>query len=440
MAWGPGAYSPQDWNTIAGKNETMVQPCRSILPVGAMVLLLAAGPVLALTGLEIHGYLRAGAGTAAGGDGRQACFFLPGAGAKYRLGNECETYGELAASYGRQPAGGRPGWRYLVMLNARGEGEPGLGNVQEAARHVGRPNQNWLDLEMPAGGILAGAHLWLGRRFYQRQDVHINDFFYWDNSGPGLGIEDVSFGPYKFAYAFRRDDKGEGPTATDPRRVLSHDFRLYGRKDRGGGEFTLGFDYKHAEGGGAGRGLDGYWLNARHVLDRGERGFNKLALQYGRGAGAGLNGHPVNATDGTARTWRLVEQLLFQPGPALSGMFTLIYQDGRDSAGARSRWFSMGARPILHLDGHWNVAAEAGHDRVWSDGAAERLGKLTVALQYSAGRGFFARPVGRLFVTHARWNRAAQGAAAAGSPLSASGVFGSRTRGTTYGLQLETWF
>src|SRR5215470_5098774 len=43
---------------------------------------------------EYHGYLRSGAGLNGEG-GRMVAFQAPGAGAKYRLGNEADTYGEL---------------------------------------------------------------------------------------------------------------------------------------------------------------------------------------------------------------------------------------------------------------------------------------------------------------------------------------------------------
>lgn len=51
---------------------------------------------LAAQALEFHGYGRTGFGEALGDKGRQACFQLPGAPAKYRLGNECESYWERA--------------------------------------------------------------------------------------------------------------------------------------------------------------------------------------------------------------------------------------------------------------------------------------------------------------------------------------------------------
>ena len=43
---------------------------------------------------EFHGYLRSGYGLNGSG-GQQVAFLAPGAGAKYRLGNEAETYAEL---------------------------------------------------------------------------------------------------------------------------------------------------------------------------------------------------------------------------------------------------------------------------------------------------------------------------------------------------------
>src|SRR4030095_5924821 len=47
-----------------------------------------------LNAFEFHGYFRSGYGLNSQG-GQQVAFQAPGAGAKYRLGNEAETYGEL---------------------------------------------------------------------------------------------------------------------------------------------------------------------------------------------------------------------------------------------------------------------------------------------------------------------------------------------------------
>jgi maltoporin len=47
-----------------------------------------------LGSFEFHGYFRSGDGLNGEG-GRQVAFQAPGAGAKFRLGNEAETYGEF---------------------------------------------------------------------------------------------------------------------------------------------------------------------------------------------------------------------------------------------------------------------------------------------------------------------------------------------------------
>lgn len=60
-------------------------------------LALAIGAVLSSASamaVDFHGYARSGIGWTNDG-GEQQCHKLAGAGSKYRLGNECETYAEL---------------------------------------------------------------------------------------------------------------------------------------------------------------------------------------------------------------------------------------------------------------------------------------------------------------------------------------------------------
>ena len=47
----------------------------------------------------------------------------------------------------------------------------------------------WAGYEMPSG-----IHLWAGKRFYQRKDIHIMDFYYLNNSGTGFGVENIAAG------------------------------------------------------------------------------------------------------------------------------------------------------------------------------------------------------------------------------------------------------
>jgi maltoporin len=51
-------------------------------------------------------------------------------------------------------------------------------------------------------GALENATLWVGQRFYNRHDIHMSDYYYWSNSGPGAGIEEIKAGPAKLSLAY----------------------------------------------------------------------------------------------------------------------------------------------------------------------------------------------------------------------------------------------
>ena len=51
---------------------------------------------------------------------------------------------------------------------------------------------------------LPGSTIWAGKRFYQRHDVHMIDFYYWDISGPGAGLENIDVGFGKLSLAATR--------------------------------------------------------------------------------------------------------------------------------------------------------------------------------------------------------------------------------------------
>jgi maltoporin len=62
--------------------------------------------------------------------------------------------------------------------------------------------------------------------------------------------------------------------------------------------------------------------------------------------------------------------------------------------------------------------------------------KKTLALQFSPQSSWWSRPVLRLFVTRANWNKYAT---AWGAP-SGLGVFNGYQAGTTVGAQIEAWW
>ena len=159
-----------------------MQPAQLLRPCALLAAILLATPALAV---DFHGYMRSGIGATAGG-GDQACFQAAGAPAKYRLGNECETYAEIGL--------GHEAWKegeqsfYIDSMIAYksdqandweatdSDGGSAFNNGTSSIRQFNVQAKNFL----PA---LPGATLWAGKRYYKRNDVHINDYYYWDVSG-----------------------------------------------------------------------------------------------------------------------------------------------------------------------------------------------------------------------------------------------------------------
>jgi maltoporin len=379
-------------------------------------------PALAL---DTSGYFRAGQGSDLDGAG-QACFKLAGAGSKYRLGNECEVYGEVLFS---QNLRADPGTRLSAHVMASLASPGGLDNLGGGDNDYRLP-QAYLALSDLPG--LSGGMAWIGNRYYKREDVHINDYFYWNPSGIGLGIEDYGLGVGKLSYAIFRKDHIDQTHA-----AARHDLQLRGLPANPGGDWRLGLSYISESG--AGR-HSGWSMSAQHLQQGVFAGWNKLAFQWGNGPGTGLGstGNLANTSDN--QRLRAVEQLYFKASLALDGLVTVIYQHDAAPAGDQE-WFSLGGRLVYSLGGNWKLQAELGHDRVKPEGAAARqLTKFTLAPTWSSASGLFGRPEVRVFYTYANWNEAARQAAGPGDALSASGVYLGDRHGSTLGVQIEHWW
>lgn len=375
--------------------------------------------------LDFNGYMRSGVGTnGTGGD--QICFKAPGAASKYRLGNECETYSELALSekVTSKPSGA---WFKYSALMAF---------VVDTAQDWEQFDPSWREVYVEAGNVLSGsqskARFWAGKKFYRRHDVHITDFFFWDNTGPGAGVEDISLGAVDMAYAWRRN------TTADDRAITGHDVRFYNIRSNPNGKLTLGVLLLTADE--SQDGFDGQGGSQLHIVHEQQQllgGYNKLALQLGKAAGSTLTNTPDDTASADSEKLRLVEQLMFQPNRQWSGMFTFVLEQTKDV----QEWTSIGIRPVYHFSDHVKLAVELGHDIVEPEAGEKRtLTKLTIAPQLSYKGGFWGRPVLRAFVTYADWNEAARDDAIAPVAGGTAGVFGADTSGMTYGFQAEAWW
>ena len=49
--------------------------------------------------------------------------------------------------------------------------------------------------------------LWIGKRYYKREDIHVLDEYYYNVSGTGVGLENVVLGSGKISLAWTRNDK-----------------------------------------------------------------------------------------------------------------------------------------------------------------------------------------------------------------------------------------
>ncbi|MCF6759463.1 maltoporin [Pseudomonas fragi] len=387
---------------------------------------------LSANALEFAGYLRSGVGNSLNG-GKQSCFKLPGAEAKYRLGNECEQYAELEL---RQDVYSFDDGSVLSV-----DGMASLYNKYDrqltfqgdnGSARLPQLYAQWSNL--PG---LNGGSLWAGRRYYKRNDIHISDFYYWNQSATGAGIEDVLIGGLKYSYALSRKDN-----LYQENYVTRHDFNVGGFNTNPGGELELGLSY-----------LDkpertdahsGWAITAQHVQSEFLGGKNKFAVQYGEGSGTGLGYTGDFRLDNSSKRYRIVEFFDWQVTPRFGGQVEAVYQKDFRPDGGNQEWLSLGVRPTYAISEQFKLVTELGHDQVKAADGTRKLSKFTFAPTWSPkGPGFWTRPEVRLYYTYASWNAAAQRAANefdAGSALSDSGAFGSARHGSNAGLQVEYWW
>jgi maltoporin len=403
---------------------------------------------------EFHGYLRSGFGVNGKG-GDQEAFGAPGAPAKYRLGNETETYGEAIFVNN---------WIRPENVN-----DKTFFKTEILLTFITAQNQNFDAEDVftiresfgQAGGVVESKpdlKFWAGQRYYHRHDTHIHDFFYLSMSGYGGGFEDLKLGSDaagKLAGGYFGASSNDDALESDIGRPVKHvfDLRLEDVELAGLATFWLAGAYHprgdDADGAEIVPAQAGVAAGVLHTIPEFMGGFNKIVLQYGRGQltdydvfyrtpvdqlGEGQAPNTVLLED--AFRIRVIEALVLQPTPGISFMGTALYQFtdyGADEDSTES-WFSVGGRPIFHFTDYFNLAFEAGLDYVDSDfGPSDYLAKLTVAPQISAGRIFWSRPVLRAYFTYAFWGEEFEGAVG-GAP------YATDTAGIGAGLQMESWW
>lgn len=407
--------------------------------------------------LETHGYVRTGIGQSAGGT-TQAEFQAPGAQSKYRFGNEANTNIEIAADYRFSLRQGQDDEAPYVQLFYMVDDFEYYGNYDELGPD--RTAQAYVRL---ANIFAPGLALWIGRRYYDRKFIHMNDHC-WLNAGQGAyagaGIEGINFhvGTLSIA-AFRLNDKHIRRSAADDEALRkecslhakSLDVRLSEVKITEGGILTIWsqwvtressrrLGFKNEDGYGL-----GFWYD--HVLGSGVS--DTFAVTYRRGAAmvqGTFNARPVREDQGydlnESYVWEtnnsfLIERSLF----SLQWGLVVRHEDfGRKGIGGSAvKWYSSGIRPVYYITDHLHAVMELGLDYV-DNGIRDCKGsvrKATFALQLARGCGYYSRPALRFFVTGASWSSDFRGLVGAGPD---DAPYGDAIRGLTWGIQTECWW
>ncbi len=375
--------------------------------VAAAVISTQAGAV------DFKGYARSGIGWTGSG-GEQQCFQATGANSKYRLGNECETYAEI--QLGQEVW--KEGEKSFYVDSMIGYAVSQLNDDEQTSPSVRQMNvvgKNLFD-------ALPGANIWAGKRYYKRHDVHMIDFYYWDVSGPGGGIEDIDLGFGKLSLAATRNSEAGGSeafingstTGTQKNRANDiFDVRLGGMEINPGGSLEVGFDYGSAN---DTKGFhpvvedatkDGWMGTIEHTQTFGPNdSLNKFVVQYATDAMTQTTGRPRTAENADGHMVRVIDHGAIDFNDTWSLMYVGMYQDVDRDNGNGTTWYTAGVRPMFKWTPIMSTLLEVGYDNVKSQNTGDRNSqyKVTLAQQWQAGNSIWSRPAIRVFATYAKWD------------------------------------
>ncbi len=416
----------------------------------------AAVALMALTGTgtaragtpEFTGYFRLPAFAENDRGGGQVCFDLAGTREKAtgRLGNECGTYTELNFGLPVYEADNGIQFNYDVMLAWFQRNAKDAASGNEGSNTTGTIfKQNFASVT-GFGGWLEGSELWMGKRYYRRQDIHAMDWYYIGNDAvQGFGIQDIDVGLGKFSAAVLYKDNSDD--SSESGRDLRLDWSNIPVNTNGELEFiAIARDADQSDSTPE-QAEDGFEFTVQHTQKDLWGGFNKFAVQYGRGAagGSGLGGQFNFTTDDT-ETFRIVDHLVIAPNENFSSFFAFVHEIN-EVGGEEDQWTTLLARPMVHWNKYISSEMEISTSRVkygtgdLAVGETGKLNKVTLApLVLRAGTGPWARPELRFFVTWADWNDAANTRAGGNIVDGSDYLANNATSGYTIGAQVEAWW
>ena len=384
-------------------------------------------------------------------DKKNICFKAEGASSKYRLGNECESWVELAV------------YQDITFdneISIHNQVRPiFLGNNEESLELF-----DWGELYSEISNIFDNSAIfWVGRRFNQRYDSHMTDYWYFNMTGDGLGVNNFDLGEVLLSYNLLFHKLNPTTVNNDKYALLqSHDLRFVKKIDRG--EITLFLNYMAvgAESFSATQqvnNVDGYALGLvyedKNIFKElfGMKGNNISGIFYGSGVAKNAGAYTpymqkvheneefvenlINSGTNveSSNTLRILNNNAFDNDTVgIMSNFVYEYRDNKDFINEKQSWLSFGIRPYWFIERYTRLLMEFGYDYVDNKIENENynLTKVTTALEFALEKGVWERPVLRIYYTYANWNDKTKNMG--------TDYYAGDTSGDNIGIQLEYWW
>ncbi len=408
-------------------------PYRIATLAAACATLMAATSAQAV---DWTGYMRGGpAATDVSGKSRQ-CYGIGEL--KYRLGNECDFYGEFQLAQAMKADG--VDFNAVLMTNYYSPAT----ESDKSANPADNFGVEQAYVEMKGVDIAPQALFWMGKR-RDRDDVHIVDTFFTNMSGVGAGVENIDAGIGKLGFSGYKADSpaqyidGQHIATTGGNNGVGRlHAQWYDIPVNPDGKLRLVATFSKGDSQGGVKGQSGYGFNVEHVQDKFFGGGNHIWLQYAEGSTDINQGISDNGAHGSGwKTWRIVESPSWQVG-SFGGQAIAMYQHNEAPSGtqASSNYFTIGGRGSWGLTKNVKWLTEIGYSSLKPNGgASENVTKITIGPALSTGPEFWKRPELRLYVTYADYNKAAAADTANNYNFPAN-----KTNAVSYGAQVEIWF
>ena len=406
------------------------------LPLSAAVALALSS--VAASAVDFHGYFRAGAQASTQG-GEVYCLGNGNKGHMVgRLGDECDTYAELTLNQEVYNKANNKWTVNTLVAYGTAEGNRDLqGDSWQGVGGDGPWNGQRLSIRELWTGYQtdAGYQIWAGKRFYQRKDIHILDLYYLNNSGYGAGIEGIDVGMGNLAFAVTK--WANDGTSDYNRNVYKLDARWNGIPVGPLGNldasviYALPFISEQQEANAAGNARanransgalvtldlntavnsDSVNLMNHFVVQYGTNGFGYIGQN---GNHAGDNYTPdLDDTGVRVINWGTLDAGNFGLG------YSLIWAhvdngddhpaaDGVNFTTPRSGWtYSIVLRPEYKWTEFTRTTLELGYSAQKTNGWVANtkyedpdVYKVTLAQQFTPGKGFWTRPAIRFYVSY----------------------------------------